>query len=400
MKYFFQTKSNWLWLLFSILAILLCLRNYLLPPDAFDSHYTHYNNFIIFKQSFIHLWEGKNLYAAYPQEYFDLFKYTPTFALVFGAISWLPDWLGLAVWNLLNVFVLVFAIKSLPVLKDTQKLFFGILVIQETITSTMNSQSNVLIAGLLVLAWAQLEKGSFIKATLFIAGTAFIKIFGILFFTLFLFYPKWHKAVLPGFAVLIVLFAIPLPITGFQGLKTQYSSYLVLLANDQDTFIKYSVMGWLKSWFGIVPPKNTVVFLGLALQLLPAILLGFWQSKLENAFQYRTKITALFSASLLIWLVIFNHMAESATYVIAVTGVLLWFFYSGLSKSLRLVLLIPVIVFTCFGPSDIFPRELRQQIVADWQLKVFPCILVWGVCLLELTNNIFSLAKKPNAPSE
>jgi hypothetical protein len=77
-------------------------------------------------------------------------------------------------------------------------------------------------------------------------------------------------------------------------------------------------------------------------------------------------------------------MAESATFIIAVAGVLLWFNYTSLSKFWRIVFLIPVIAFTCFGPSDIYPRAMRHLIVEEWQLKVFPCILVWVVCLGEL----------------
>lgn len=388
--------ANALWPLYFILAVLLCLRNYLLPHDTFDGGYTHYNNFVIFKQSFFHLIQGKNLYVHYPTEHFDLFKYTPTFALAFGSIAWLPDWLGLALWNLLNVWVLVAAIRKLPGLSQGMQLALGLLLIQETVTSTMNSQSNVLIAGLLVLAWSSLENGFRNRAIFFIACTVFIKIFGILFFAMLLFYPKWYKMILPVLIIMGALILLPLPITGLDGLARQYQQFGLLLQNDSNTFVKYSVMGWMQSWFNLAPSKNAVVAVGFVLQFLPLLVYGFYKKQLQNMPDLQLKLSALFAATLLIWMVIFNHMAESATFVIAVTGVLVWFFYSGLPKGIKIGLLIPVIVFTCFGPSDIFPKELRHKIVEDWQLKVFPCILVWAAGIVEFGKNVFPKRVKNN----
>jgi len=372
-------------LLFGLLACILAARNYLLPAKEFM---THYNNYLIFKQSFFHLLEGKNLYAPYPEEHYDFFKYAPAFSLFFGLFAWLPDWLGLALWNLTNVGVLVLAIKKLPNLSNNHKLIFGILVLQEAITTTMNSQSNALIAGLLILSWIALEKGKFTKAGLFIALTAFIKIFGILFLFLFLFYPKWYKSVLPVAGIFVLLFLLPITILGYQGLLDSYQSFGNLLAADHGNFVKYSVMGWLQNWFGIVPAKNTVVLLGFVLQFIPA---PIWILKTRNA-DSRFRFMALLAASLLIWMVIFNHMAESATYIIAVMGVMMWFFYSGWDKKWRIILLIPVMAFTCFGPSDIYPPELRENIVVHWQLKVFPCILIWFICLVQMGQ--IALAKR------
>lgn len=374
--------------LFVLLALVLTYRNLALPADAFDGVYTHYNNYKIFKQSFYHLISGKDLYVSYPSEHFDLFKYSPTFALLFGLLARMPDWLGLALWNLLNVVVLFYAIKQLPNLSSAYKLGFGLLVLQELITTTMNSQSNALIAGLLILAWVSLEKGYFARAGFFILLTAFIKIFGVLFFILFLFYPKWWRSFLPILLIAFALFLMPVIVVGFHPILKQYQSYAHLLAADNEAFVKYSVMGWLEAWFGISIKKYPVVITGFLLQILP-LFIHLYNKMSKNPVQNQSNITALYAASLMIWLVIFNHMAESATFIIAVCGVMLWFFYCGLPKWWRIAFLLPVMLFTCFGPSDIYPPEWRHKIVVEWQLKVFPCILVWSLCIGELViNNI------------
>lgn len=46
--------------------------------------YTHYNNYIIFKNSFEHLSSNKDIYKSYPEEHWDLYKYSPTFSFAMG----------------------------------------------------------------------------------------------------------------------------------------------------------------------------------------------------------------------------------------------------------------------------------------------------------------------------
>ena len=58
------------------------------------------NNYWIFTAAFRHLRGGQDLYAAYPELHSDFFKYSPTFALLFGPFAMLPDTLGYAGWAL------------------------------------------------------------------------------------------------------------------------------------------------------------------------------------------------------------------------------------------------------------------------------------------------------------
>jgi hypothetical protein len=94
---------------------------------------------------------------------------------------------------------------------------------------------------------------------------------------------------------------------------------------------------------------------------------------------------------MLIWVIIFNHKAESATFIIASSGVALWFFSSPKSY-LNILLAILVLVFTILSPTDLFPTYLRTHYVIPYLLKVFPCILVWLKLQYDLNN--FPLEEK------
>ena len=64
------------------------------------------NNFLIFRAAFDHLIAGVDLYRLHPAEHQDLFKYSPTFALVFAPFRALPYPVALLAWNLLNVLLI------------------------------------------------------------------------------------------------------------------------------------------------------------------------------------------------------------------------------------------------------------------------------------------------------
>ena len=254
-------------LLYVAAIVFISLRNLSLPwGDLFadGGFYSHYNNYIIFKQSFYHLIAEKDLYIHYPQEQYDLFKYPPTFALLFAPFSVLPDVVGYPLWTAINLLLPVVAIQKLKGLSQRGKSVFSIILLLEGITSALNSQSNGLMLGLLLLAFVALQQESYTKAILFIWFTAFIKLFGLLFFALILFFPTAMKKSLWRIPVVFgLLFILPWPILGWEGLVTQYQSMFDLLAHDHGFFVKYSVMGWLKQWFAFQPDKNMMLVFGL-----------------------------------------------------------------------------------------------------------------------------------------
>ncbi len=344
--------------------------------------YNRYNNYTIFEKSFEHLKNNQDLYISYPEEYWDLYKYTPTFSVFFAGFNILPDWLGLSLWNLLNAIVLLLAIYYLPRLSFYHKGLILIIVLIELMTSMQNEQSNALIAGLIVLSFGLLEREKSFLATLCIVFSMFIKLFGIVGFALLLFYPKKWKSTIYAFFWTAVLFVLPLLFVDFEQYMKLFSSYLNLLTNDYDASYGYSVMGWIHSWLSIEINKNMIVAIGVIIFLLP-----FYKLKLYKEFLFKY----LMVSSILIWIVIFNHKAESPTFIIAMTGVALWFVQSQKS-TLNIILFVSAFILTSLSPTDIFPRYLREEFVKPYTLKAFPCILIW----LKIIYDMIMFRKKEN----
>jgi Glycosyltransferase family 87 len=404
-------------LIYVAAIVFITYRNLSMPwGDLFadGGFYSHYNNYIIFKQSFFHLIKHQDLYIHYPQEQYDLFKYPPTFALLFAPFSMLPDSMGYTLWTAINILLPVFAIFRLQGVSNKGKVGLSTLLLLEGFTSALNSQSNGLMLGLLLFAFVALQNGKISQAVLCIWLTAFIKLFGVLFFAMLLVFPGAFRRSLVRIPVIfVVLYLLPLPVLGWDGLQQQYASMFNLLAHDHGYFVKYSVMGWLQQWFGLRPNKNLVLLAGLCIQILPLLMLiikqKMWQTNTLSSISANLldRWQRLFAASWLLWMVVFNHMAESATYVIAVGGavVALMTMMSPLVsdneptsfKGIRRICfahwpwtlgLLMLICWTILGPTDIYPKAIRIWIVETAQLKAFPCIYLWVISIVKLMKGI------------
>ncbi len=386
MNAFTKTISNpkFIFILFFGLVVFATLQAILLTkehPAPGEWPFTLYNNYVIFKQSFFHLIHKQDLYCLYPNEYYDPYKYSPAFALAFGLLSYLPDMVGLLLWNLLNAFVLFVAIYKLPGIAVKYKSLMLLTAGVELMTCMQSCQSNALIVGLLILAFCMLEKENYLLATLFISLTVFIKLFGIVICILFIFYPKKGKVALYMLGWFALLAIIPIVATDYDQLLFLYNSWLTPLGNDHALSNGYSVIGWLHTWFKLNVNKTLVLLIGVVLLLFPLI-------KTSKYKDYSFRLMML--SSVLVWMVIFNHMAESPTFIVAMTGVVIWF-YAQKPTTINIVLLILCIVFTCLSPTDIFPPYIRQHFFQPYVIKAVPCILIWIKMIYDLMADKLSL---------
>lgn len=373
----FFARERVLLTVYVVITLLASLQQYLLPyrtVGGSELAYPKYNNYVIFKNAFFHLLANKNLYALHLAEQWDLFKYSPTFALFMSLFAYLPDWLGLMGWNLLNTLTVFFGIRHLPFLSDGVKVKIRWFILIELLTATQNSQSNSLMLGLFIWTFISLERGKLIWATLLILLSAFIKIFGIVGFVLFLLYPRKPAAFLYTILWTVLLVALPIVVISYQQLVDQYQNWLVMLQNDHSNSVGLSVMGWLNTWFSLDPPKVVVVVAGAALLLLPLLRIAQ-----HRYYAYRLLVLA----SVLIWVIIFNHKAESATFVIAVGGIGLWYF-SQPATLINRVLVLLAFIFTSLSPTDIFPPVLREVLVYPYVLKAVFCIFIWAKITIDL----------------
>lgn len=335
---------------------------------------TLYNNYVIFEQSFVHLWHGLDLYQAYPDNYYDLYKYSPAFAVLMAPFSILPDFIGLPLWSLLNALVLYLGVRKLSVISLKQQNLMLLFLLPELIISLQNAQSNALVAGLMILSLHFLEIRKAHWATLLLAIGTMIKLFPVLGFLLLLLYPRfWRSVAWTAFWILILLL-LPMAITGWHSFMALYMSWFELLQADHSASTGLSIFAWLEAWFGAMPDKN--ILLGIGVLLLLASFIRPVFLKKNAADQY-----ALL-ALLMIWTVIFNHKAESPTFIIAVAGVGLWYF-SRKADAFTSSLLILTLVFVSLSPSDLMPAAWKNGWLKSGVWKAFPCILVWAVISFE-----------------
>ena len=368
-KPFLKSAAAW-WVLGLLLATGITAQIYFLKKDRVlndGSTVKSYNNYRIFKTSYNHLAENKDIYVLHPQDHGDLFKYSPAYALLMAPFAAASDFWGLLVFNALNILVWLLAVRKLPgvgIVKNYWVLAFCLL---ELIGNMQNSQCNTLIAGLILWCYIFLEERQWLPAVLMVLLATLIKPFGLLGFCFFIFYPNKIKAIAAALVLGVFFVALPLLVVDYQQLVFLYKSWFRLLSEDHAASIGISVSGWLQTWFGI-EAKTPVIVLGLVLLLLPLVKTGLYGN---------IRFRLYFLASILLWMVLFNHKAESPTFIIAVTGVAVWYFSKPVPTQPDKLLLALAFVFTVLSATDLFPAPIRKSYVIPYVLKVVPCILVW-----------------------
>lgn len=365
-----QKVSNWfrsariLWGMYALAAVLSAVQRLALGFN--EQGYSGYENYRIFKFSWHYFITGQNPYTPHP-EVWDLYKYSPAFCVVMAPFHAMPDALGLPLWNLLNALPLLAALLALPTFSVRTRYAMAWLVLPELFISLQNAQSNGLMAAAILWAYIALESNQPWKAAGWVMAGAFIKVFGIFAGIFGLFYPKmWKKWLLALFFWGVGLAVFPAIWVGVPHLIQVYDWWKILLDSDHAASLGISVVGWLKSWWGYSGDSLPVTLAGLCV-LIGAALLQFFRKK-----------TALpIVAAVLIWVVIFNHKAESPTFIIAMCGAVIWYF--GVSRRTigATVLMAAAFVLSSVTPTDLFPRAWNREWVQPYTLKAVPFILIW-----------------------
>jgi hypothetical protein len=291
--------------------------------------------FWIFRASFWHLLRDQNLYARYGRH--DLFKYSPSAALLFAPIA-LPSFaVGLLLWNALNASVLVFAINRIS--KSRDAVLMLLLVIPELFVCLQASQCNALIAALIVLAFVALEKGQQVRGYLAIAAGVAIKLFPIAALSLAIFYSRRLRAALLFAMWAAILFLLPLVVTSPTMLMAQYGWWHQIEGSDA-LLRGASVMRMLQQTLGVDWPNWPVQLAGTVVLLLPLLQRDRWADE---------RFRRAFLASLLVFVVIFNHQAERPSFIIAATGVAIWFADSSRDRYRLLMVLLSLTGLNALG---------------------------------------------------
>ncbi|WP_232540946.1 glycosyltransferase 87 family protein [Spirosoma endbachense] len=353
--------------LYIFLFCLVAVQNYLLG-------FGNYNNYLMFAKPFHNLLLDKSIYGLHPNLYFDNYKYSPTFAWLMGPFYYLPDWLGIILWNLLNTLVLLVGVWFyLSDEKDPakQRRTALLIIILEALITAQNLQSNNLIVGAMLLGLYDLRNERVWQAAFFFVLCGFIKFYGMAAAGFFLFYPKKPQFILAMIAWTILLGSVPLTMIPLDHLLAEYREWFDVIVVSK-LGLQVSVMGIAQAWFGMEKTDGNyriIETIGAILFLLPFLRFGLWQDRL-----FQRRMVAYF----LLFMIVFNKMAESPTYVLAVTGVALWWITLDAPTQLDQMLLALVVIFTSLSPTDIFPAVVQRELFQPYSAKAVPCLLVWA----------------------
>ena len=342
----------------------------------------HINNFIVYRSVYFHLIQGKNLYLFYPLEYEDVNLYGPVFGVLIAPFAWLPVSMGVFSWVMANVFFLYWAISNLPIPKFFQTVLI-FLCSQELMNSSSWLQSNALICGCILLGFSFSRNGKERWALLFIMLATFIKLYGIIGLAFLPFCSNRRKFIIWAFFWSVILFIAPLLITSWHFLIQSYGDWYTGLTNkelknisltDNNFYQDISVMGLIR--------RNLSKDLNDIYVIIPGILL--YLSQFIYFKKYRdTEFQLYLLCSSLIFVVIFSTGSESSTYLIAVPGMILWYFLQPYKKSITWFFSI-VFLFTTFSYSDLLTPAFRTNIVIPYALKaIFPTI-IWILILFQV----------------
>lgn len=344
------------------------------------------NNYLIFKNVFLNTLHQKNLFIHYPDLYFDLNHYGIFFSLLIAPFAVMPDWLGISLWNLANTFIFVYAIHRLP-LSDPKKALFALLCLQEYITAALSLQFNVALTGLLMLSAIFIYERKEVQSVTAILVGVFVKIYGIVGLSQFFFIKNKIKFILAGLVIAGLFFVLPMVYSSPQFVIQSYADWFqsIIEKNNENQVLgnmqDISLMGFFRRILGDASISN-LVFLAFGLPLFAAPYIRISQYK-HYAFQL------MVLASTLLFLVLFSSSSESPTYIIAVTGVMIWFFLQKERSPWIIALVVFVIIFTCFSTSDLFPKNIRLNYIKKYSLKAVPCIIVWLRVIYELLTKDF-----------
>ena len=331
------------------------------------------NNFLIFRAASLHLLHDQDLYAAYPTLHTDFYKYSPTFALLFLPFAALPFALSMLVWNAVNAGVLYVAI-GLVLPRRGATVARGILFL-DMLGSLQNVQSNALVTGLIILAFAGYERRHTVTSSLAAGVGTAIKLFPLAAVTFAIFHPRKGRVALAVGLGMIALLLVPLLVTPPNTLAAQYASWQAIQTFDAMDrgmsvmrIVEHLVHGDWPNW----PLQLGGVVALVAPVLARRARWGEWEFR------------RLYLCSVLLFCVIFNHKSESPSFVIAVAGAALWFAARPQWARFEWTMFAFFMVCTVLASSDLMPVVVQREFFDRYQFKVVPCVVLWLVVQRQL----------------
>jgi hypothetical protein len=341
-----------------------------------------YNNYVIFKHVYHHTRAQVNLYGSHPLEYYDENFYGPTFSILMAPFAVLSDVWGFLLWSLFSAVVLLWAVHLLPI-SEKRKMLLLLFCSIEFANTVHNIQFNTIVTAFIIFSFVLVARGKDGWATLFIILGGLIKIYPLAGLAFFIFSKNKKWFIISAVLWLGVFFTMPMLISSPEFVLRSYGDWLHALQAKNalnvslNTTQDISIMGVCRRFLNNADIPNWP-FLAFG-----AIAIGIASLRFK---QYRSVIFRLqFLASILMMVVLFSTGSEHPTYIIAVTGAVLWVFLQEKPFTQRnIALLIFLLVLTGLGPTDAFPKPIRNGVIMNYVMKAWPCLVVWFIMIFEL----------------
>ena len=339
------------------------------------------NNFKVFRGVFWHTINGTSLYAAYPKEYFDYNYYGPIFSMVVAPFALLPEWAGLLFW-LVFLSMWFYWVIWKSTLTDHQKNFIYWFCAPILLDALFMQQFNVAIAAIIVSSFFLIEKEKDGWAALFIVLGTMTKIYGVMGLAFFFFSKHKGRFILSLVFWTSILFVLPMLISSPEYVIQQYQDWLPSLVNKNglntdSIYQNVSLLGMARRISG----NDSYSDLWLVIPGMVMFLLPYLRFKQIKNLSFRETILA----STLMFTILFSTGSESSGYIIAMTGICIWYTVCRWKRDKwDLALMIFVFIITGMGNSDILPRIVRKGLIQPYALRALPVSIVWFKLCYEL----------------
>ncbi|HKP16531.1 MAG TPA: glycosyltransferase family 87 protein [Gemmatimonadaceae bacterium] len=327
---------------------------------------SHSNNFRIFRAASRHLFAGLDLYAAYPVEHFDFYKYSPTFALLFAPFAYVPFAAATFLWHALNAGALWVALGL--VLPRKAATVARAIVFLDMLGSLQSAQSNSLVAALIIFTFAAYERHHTALGSLAAITGTYIKLFPLAGLSFAIFHPRKLRVALAVVVGMILFAALPLLVTTPERLLAQYTSWRAI--QSVNTLNRgYSVMRMIDQVTHADFPNWPIQLVGVLILVAPVVI-QTWR-------WHDWDLRRLYLCSVLVFCLIFNHLAESPMFVIAIAGAAIWFATIARPSRWEWALLGFIVVFTIISSSDLMPHSIQRDFFDRYRFKTVPLIVLW-----------------------
>lgn len=348
--------------------------------DQFDLDYS------VFYHSFWHAWQQMPLYIIYPEDG-NYFLYGPLFAVLMTPLAVLPFQLGRLLWLLLITFVPYWSIRKTS-FSIRQQLFILWFTAAEAALCILDSESNSLILACLIFSYYLIDKEKDQWAALVIALGAATKLFGIVGLAFLPF--SRHKLRLCSWVIiwLVLLLGLPMIVFGPEYVWGQYIEWYNVLVHKND--LNQFASGQNVSLLGIVRKvSGCATYSDLWLMIPGAILFTLPYLRIDQYKYPAFRQTIL--ASVLMFMLLFTTSSESSGYIIAMTGVAIWYTAAPWKHSKwDIALMVFAFIVTSMTPSDLFPKVLWREVIKPYSLKALPTTIIWLKLTYELLKRNYN----------